>query len=51
MQTILKIVVDGIDHGLDDDAILEEVQRQRPLGSTGLNYMQRIRRIKGRMAE
>ncbi len=49
MRTILRIVSDGIDRGLDNEAVLDEVHAERPLPTkSGLNYIQRIRRIKER---
>lgn len=47
MSTILKIVKDGLDQGLSDAAILEEVCKQMPLNTTGISYIRRIRKIVG----
>ncbi len=49
MRTILRIVSDGIDRGLDDKAVLNEVLAEQLLPTkSGLNYIQRIRRLKER---
>ncbi len=44
-MTILKIIRDCLDRGMDDEEVLREVLRQRPLALTGLSYVGRVRRI------